>query len=560
MNRSLRAPLVFLPLLFVAAPAFAQTAAPTQAAPTGQTTAPAQATPPVDAAPPVAPAPSAPADAPTPPAVPPAPSSATPSGTMINLTTLRILKEKGIITQAEYDSAVRDMGESIGSRGAGEANTVVVGKWAATLYGFVEADSIYDSTQSLNDLAGSAQIQRLGTYAGNNARVQFGARNSRIGFRIKAPEVGGIRTSAQLEMDFLGNQLPVGPNNAAPTGTSPAAGSTGNGTDTEAQYFTSPAFRVRHMNLKIETPVVDFLFGQYWQLYGWQSVYHPNTVEMQGVPGQLYSRTPQIRISKSVKTDSFLFEIAVAAMRPPQRDSAIPEGQAGIRIGTPAWSGVTTNGATGTSIQPLSIAVTGDARSFTVPQYANTATPTVSGPSKLGTSIAVDAFIPIIPAKKRQGNALSVSGEFSTGYGNADLYTGLSGGAPAPNYTVTTKGVASTLSADVDPGLVMYDNLGNLHLIQWSSWLIGLQYYLPGLDGKVWLSGNISNVSSSNLQNGFGTPSKTRLSELWGDGNIFWDATDSVRLGFETAMFDDEYVDRTHAQNIRAQFSAFYIF
>jgi len=74
------------------------------------------------------------------------------------------------------------------------------------------------------------------------------------------------------------------------------------------------------------------------------------------------------------------------------------------------------------------------------------------------------------------------------------------------------------------------------------------------------LTGNISNVSSSNLQNGFGAPAKTRLSELWGDGNIFWDATDSVRLGFETAMFDDEYVDRTHAQNIRAQFSAFYIF
>jgi hypothetical protein len=499
---------------------------------------------------------------------PPPPAAPSSSGhdPLISLTTLRILRDKGIITQAEFDSAIHDMGESVGQAHAGDQNTVVVGKWATTLYGFVEADSIWDSTQSFNDSAGNALVARGGTYAGNNSRVQFGARNSRIGFRMKAPEVGGVKASAMLEMDFLGNQLPIGPNNSAPSGTSPANGATGNGTDTEAQYFTNPAFRVRHMNIKIETPIVDLLFGQYWQLYGWQQVYAPNTVEIQGVPGQVYSRTPQIRLSKTVKTDSFLFEIAAAAMRPPQRDSGVPEGQAGIRIGTPAWSGLTTGGATGTGIQPLSIAVTGDARSFLVPPYSNTAAPTASGPSKLGTSIAVDGFIPIIPAKKRQGNALSVTGEFSTGYGNADLYTGLSGGAPAPLYTVTSKGTTTNASADVDPGLVMYDNAGAIHLVQWQSWIFGLQYYLPGLDGKVWLSGNISNISSNNLQNGFVTPGATfnpksvRLSELWGDGNIFWDATDAVRLGFETAMFDDEYVDRTHAQNIRLQFSAWYIF
>ncbi len=484
-----------------AAPSLAQTAAPGCSRSAGRTRRPAARAPPAAPAAPATPRPGVRARSAG------ARSRLRRQRSSIELTTLRILRDKGIITQAEYDSAVRDMGESVGSRGAGEANTVVVGKWAATLYGFVEADSIYDSTQSFNESAGNAQVAKPGTYAQDNGRVQFGVRNSRIGFRIKAPEVGGIRTSAMLEMDFLGNQLPIGPNNAAPAGTSTANGATGNGTDTEAQYFTNPAFRIRHMNLKVETPVVDLLFGQYWQLYGWQQVYAPNTVEIQGLPGQIYSRTPQIRISKTVKTDSFLFEIAVAAMRPPQRDSAVPEGQAGIRLGTPAWSGLTTGGATGTAIQPLSIAVTGDARSFTLPNYTNTATPTVSGPQKFGSSIAVDAFIPIIPAKKRQGNALSVTGEFSTGYGNADLYTGLSGGAPAPNYTVTTKGVATTDSADIDPGLVMYDNLGNLHLVQWSSWLVGLQYYLPGLDGKVWLSGNISNISSSNLQNGF-TPGR----------------------------------------------------
>ena len=551
MKRFHRAPLLLLPSLFLlSAPAFAQTAPPPAAPP------PAAEPPPPATAPPPAPSTGGVYDA-APPAAAPAPSPSP----MIQLTTLRILKEKGIITQAEYDSAVRDMGESVGQAGTGESNTVVVGKWATTLYGFLEADSIWDSTQSFNDSAGNGQVARGGTYAGNNDRVQFGVRNTRIGLRMKAPELGGVRATAMLEMDFLGNQNPIATTAGTATAAPAAPGATGSGTDTEAQYFTNPALRVRHANLKIETPIVDLLFGQYWQLYGWQQVYGVNTVEIQGVPGQLYGRTPQIRISKSVKSDSFLFEIAVAALRPSQRDSAVPDGQAGIRIGTPAWSGLTTSGQTGTGIQPLSVAVTGDARSFTVPNYNNpNGTPTVSGPSKLGTSIAVDAFIPIIPAKKRQGNALSATFEYSTGYGNADLYTGLSGGAPATNYNVTTKGVTTQQAADVDPGFVMYDNLGNIHLVGWSSFIAGLQYYLPGLDGKVWITGNISNIWSPNLQNGFGTPAKARLSEVWGDGNIFWDATDAVRFGFETAMFDDEYVDRTHQQNLRCQFSAFYIF
>ena len=62
----------------------------------------------------------------------------------------------------------------------------------------------------------------------------MGARNSRIGFRIKAPEISGsIRTTAMLEMDFLGTQLPVG--------------NSGEGVyqGTEGAFFTNPTFRIR---------------------------------------------------------------------------------------------------------------------------------------------------------------------------------------------------------------------------------------------------------------------------------------------------------------------------
>jgi hypothetical protein len=474
-------------------------------------------------------------------------ATATHQGTTIELTTLHLLLEKGVISQAEYDSAAHDLNDSVGDK-VGETNTVVMGKWATTLYGFLEADSIYDSTQSLNDLAGNATIAKPGTYAQDNGRVQFGARNSRIGIRMKAPEVNGIRTSGVAEMDFLGNQNPVG------------TGVSGSGTDTEGQYFTNPAFRARHLYVKMETDYVDFLFGQTWQLYGWQSVYHPASVEIQGLPGQIYSRTPQVRISKSVKSDDFLFELAVAAMRPPQRDSAIPEGQAGIRLGTPRWSGVMTNGATGTSVQPLSIALTGDARSFRLPNYVSNPANVGGGTEKLGTSIAVDAIIPIIPAKKRQGNALTVNGEFSTGFGNADLYTGLSGGATVPVYNITKANAAGT-NADIDPGFAVYDSTGNVHLIQWTSYLVGVQYTLPGLDGKWWLAANYSHISSNNLNHFYSGVGKVLGGEDFYDANLFADMGAAVRLGLEYAMFDDLYANSDiHARNNRVQFSAFYIF
>src|SRR5215471_4989296 len=112
--------------------------------------------------------------------------------------------------------------------------TYVGAKFSATLYGFIEADNIWDSTQSYNDLPGNGQIARSGTYAGDHGRTFFAARNSRIGFRLKGPETPTIKSSAQAEMDFLGNQ-PQG--NPAPTGTPPVS---------EAAFFTNPTFRIRH--------------------------------------------------------------------------------------------------------------------------------------------------------------------------------------------------------------------------------------------------------------------------------------------------------------------------
>ncbi len=456
----------------------------------------------------------------------------------VELMTLHKMLDKGIISQDEYDSAVRDMGETAGTQ-VGEAPTLVLGKWSTTLYGFVEADSIWDSTESFNDLAGNTQVARTGTYQYNNHRLMFGVRNSRIGFRLRAPEWHHLRASAMLEMDFLGNQPP----NA-----------------TEAAFFTNPTFRIRHFNLKVETPIVDVMFGQYWQLFGWQSTYQPNTVEIQGVPGEIYSRTPQIRVSKTIKPGPLTLEFAAAIMRPPQRDSSYPEGQFGARIAFNKWTGLATTGSTGTAIQPLSLAVTADVRRFALAEFS--ANPGKSVDSPIGWGVAVDGLIPILPARpNKKGNALTVTGEYAYGVGTADLYTSLNGGVAFPALPNPTGAMpAPVYTPNIDPGLAVFDANGiDVSLIQWQSYLFGVQYYLPGLKGRGWVSGNYSHMDSNNSSQ-HGAANKVRFKEDWFDVNLFGDVLPSVRLGLEYAWFRDQYVDFNAPINHRVQLSAFYLF
>ncbi|MBV9945886.1 MAG: hypothetical protein JOZ69_03460 [Myxococcales bacterium] len=472
---------------------------------------------------------------------------------------LSLMRDKGILSQAEYDSAVKAIAESSGLK-APQEGTVVLGKWATTFYGFVEADIIGDTTRSFFDLAGNGQVARSGSQAGDQGRLTFGIRNSRFGFRVKAPEIAGsVRTSAQLEFDFLGlpNQL---------VGTTATGNSSGlSGGVTEAGIYSNSILRVRHLNLKIETPVVDVLFGQYWALFGWQPLYNPNTVQIQGVPGEVFNRTPQLRVSKTVKAHPITFEAAVAAVRPFQRDNAAPDGQAGLRFAVDSVTGLQTIGAAGTQLSPLSIAATGLLRQVRVdsPPAAKPTTTT----NIVTSAIALDAFIPIIPAKKdKKGNSLSAHAEFTTGYGHADQFTGLTGGAGLPTYNTAAMGARQQV-ANIDPGVVGFAGDYGIHGIQWTTYLIGGQYYFPGLDGRLWIAGSYSHIESNNIQNmvlGSPTapigPGALTKAEDWFDVNLFGDPTPATRFGLEYSNFNTQYVDGQHAINHRVQFSGFFIF
>jgi hypothetical protein len=357
---------------------------------------------------------------------------------------------------------------------------------------------------------------------------------------MSAPEWEGIKASGQLEVDLLGNQ----PSNPPAT--------------PEAAFFNNPTLRIRHFILKIEDPYVDVLAGQYWVLFGWQSYFHPNTVQIQGVPGQIFSRTAQLRLSHTFKSDPVNVEIAVAAARPPQRDSEIPDGQAGLRVLVNPWKGVHTMGGAGTAADALGIGLSGVTRRFALPEF--TASPK-GRKGKNGWGFSADAMLPIVPATlEDRANALTLTGSFVIGSGIADLYTGLNGGLGAPTYP--TGGTAPS-PAPVDPGLVAFDASGGLHTIDWTSYIVGLQYYLPP-SGKIWISGNVSRMTSKNVnqfvaqtpagQGGVFTES------LWADGNLFWDLTPAARFGFEYAFFQQMRGDGQKPQNHRVQLSTWFLF
>ncbi len=511
---------------------------------------------------------------PPPAATPPPPAPAAPPPATrrspVGLSTLRVMHDKGILTDAEYASALHDVGDSTGARAA-DANSVVMGRWSLSLYGFVEADSILDSTQSFGALAGNAVLVRpsghpaplpatQSTYTAENGRVQFGVSNSRFGLRLRAPEVSHVRASATLEMDFMGYD--PGPSYGSGSGRS------------EGAVFTSPTLRVRHANVKIETPIVDVLIGQYWHLFGWQSDFHPNSVQIQGLPGQLYARTPQIRLSHAFKLGPTTLELAAAALRPPERDSMIPDGVAGLRFAIDEWTGLATSGSTGTSIRPAAIAVTGDMRTFVLPSFAQVPT---DGVTLTTASVAGDVFLPVIPAtKKKMGNSLSLTGEVVMGSGIADLYTGLTGGLTFPTLpNKTGLNPPPAYPQNIDNGLVVFDNVNqDLHPIQWNTFMVGLQYYLPGLKGRVWISGNYSHTESPNIElytrpvsvlpnpnnSDYVSAAAVRKFEDFFDVNAFFDPLPGVRVGLEYAYFNDRFVDGAHSVNHRGQVSAFFVF
>jgi hypothetical protein len=389
---------------------------------------------------------------------------------------------------------------------------------------------IWDSTQSFNETAGNTAIARPGTYkgAGSHNRVQFSARNSRLGFGLAAPEYQGMKASAVIEGDFLGNQPAV----------------------SESAFFSSPTFRIRHAFLQLGARYVDLIMGQTWELLGWQNYFIPASVNRQGLPGQVESRTPQLRLSRVLPASAVDIELAAAALRPPQRDGGLPDFQGGVRVLFERWRGVHTLGGSSTSTAPGGVGVSGAVRRFVVNKPdGHTSSQTT------GWAYSLDAFIPVIraPAEGRK-NALGLTGSYVMGAGAADQYTGLTGGVK----TVGKLSVPATYTPNIEDGLASFDASATVHAIDWRSWMVGVQYYLPP-GGKVFLSTNYTDLYSSNIRR-YGAGDAVFQREHYADANVFWDVTPAVRFAGALAWFHQEYVDGTRAIDRRVQASAWFLF
>jgi hypothetical protein len=391
-------------------------------------------------------------------------------------------------------------------------------QWFFAPYGYARLDAIEDSTQSFADGIQPNLIARVGTYKGDHTRSTFTARDSRLGLFVGAPMFGGIRSSAQIEFDFYGLE--------------PADARTN-----DSFIFATP--RIRHAFLKFETPLFDVVAGQTWDLFGWGAGFFPNTVGYLGVPGEIYHRDPQVRIEKKLHLGGVDVTAAIAAVKAGQRDSGVPDGQAGIKISFNGWKGAAIPGFSRPVLAPLSIGVSGLYRRFAMPSFIlNSGSESAKA---TGYAIAASLLLPIIPVKNLEdhGNALTLSAEFSVGTGIADMYTGMDAGSRFP--TLPAPGGQPAVyyyQADADPGLVTFDHNSDLKTITWDAVVANLQYYLPIGGGRVWLSGTYSRAWSPNLRTL--TPF-----ESWGaiftkmeyvDGNIGFDITPSIvcALSFQT--------------------------
>ena len=174
----------------------------------------------------------------------------------------------------------------------------MVGRFVTTLYGYLEGDVIHDSQRAaLDSYGGNPTLQLPGTFLGDNGRTVFSSRGTRLGMRFAAPEVSGIRVRANFEMDFVGNQ-PGTPATTPPTTAR---------TISEANFFANATPRIRIALAQVDTDFVTLSIGQTWNVMAFAAAYLPTSIQPQGLPGQLFGRNPQVRLSHIFDAKSTIF-------------------------------------------------------------------------------------------------------------------------------------------------------------------------------------------------------------------------------------------------------------
>jgi hypothetical protein len=409
-------------------------------------------------------------------------------------------------------------------------------------FGWLELDGIYDSTQSFTETVLNQNIQRPRSVAGDNSRFQETPKDSRIGYRVVAPAFGSLKTSAFMEADFFGLQPP---------------------TASQDQSYTYSAIRLRQYYAKLETPVLDLLVGQTFDLYGWGGQgFFASTPAFLGVMGEVFHRNVQLRLTKVIATEPITVEIAAAAVRPATRDSGVPDAQAGLKLSINGWQGASAQGPRPAKAAPMAIGISGVGRRLAVTDFQSlVADPQIA----YGWGAAADVFIPIIPASgKDLSNAFSVTGEYSRGTGVTDLYLTLTGGVlfpalPNPKNTLP----APVYTPNIDPGIVTFDANGLVKTIDWQGLMVNAHYHLPFRGGKMLsLAGTYSQIKSANalaLTPVQGQPFVWNKGQYI-DGTLWWSITPAFQMAVSYQTMTQTYGDGVIARNNRVQAGWWFFF
>jgi hypothetical protein len=469
--------------------------------------------------------------------------------------------------------------------------------WQFLTGGFAETDLFNDSTRSLTEVVGNTAIVPNGASAtlapsvnGVDGRTFMSIRNSRLDFTILGPDSGnGWKYKGYMEFDLLGYD-PQPAQTQAQDAPSTTPSSTVN---SEAGYFENPTLRVRHMYAQAENGSWKVLFGQTWDLFGFSPDYVLDTVSLSPVRGDLYERTQQVTVFNTMGNDMMKVDTAASIERPVQDNSEVPGVDAAIRFDFPSWTGAYTSSSSAyTKTVPASLAVSGKVNTFMVPggNYDGAAAQPdlaqdVSSTSYLtGEAIAVTALIPVIPATSDSFmSSLVLTGEYTNGTGDGDEFSSWTGGFKNFGEQVNTgaPGTAGYIPAtpNLDAGQGGYYDNNTFHLMNLSSYNVGLQYCLPST-WSTYINGGYSQLYCDNCgamdQNtlnlaGAGGTSAANVNAAHNSGvydlsqgsyvNLFHDFSPSIRAGIEYDRFMTQYVvNQVYAVDNRYQVSAWYRF
>lgn len=145
-------------------------------------------------------------------------------------------------------------------------------------YGYVKADYIYDTRQTVSARQGNFFLYPTAPGAQNSDNNLNGfAIESRLGVSISGPDFFGMKTSGVVEGDFFGVS------NADING-----------------------FHLRNAYIKLSNDKIDVLMGQFWHPMFVLNV-SPSTYSFNaGTPYQPFNRSPQVRIETKGKNVRFI--------------------------------------------------------------------------------------------------------------------------------------------------------------------------------------------------------------------------------------------------------------